>query len=105
VKDARRHNVTIQYNNATAGSDDPSYATFVANVPCKITPVSGGEQYRGRQIEATVTHLIEMRFLSGLSPTMRLYQAIGTKYYNIQRIFEVDGKRHDVDIMATEVVA
>lgn len=100
-----RHTVHWQYDSSAAGTDDPSYTTYLRNWPCRITPVSGGETYRGRQIEATATHLIEGRWFEGYSPTMRLYDEVNSRYLNIQRIFDRDGTRQNIEVHATEVVA
>jgi len=54
-----RHRMSVYQEASAVGSDDPSYTLLHKNLPCNIVPVSGGEVYRGRQIEAGETHAIE----------------------------------------------
>lgn len=100
-----RHRVHWQSENSADGADDRSYTAFLRNWPCEIVPVSGGEVFRGKQIEATVNHVITGRRVQGALPTMRLYDELNTRYFDIHRIFEVGGVRHDIEVHATEVVA
>jgi hypothetical protein len=93
------------YQEASAvGSDDPSYTLLHKNLPCNIVPVSGGEVYRGRQIEAGETHAIETRRYVNWLPTMRIYDQNREVYLNVQRSFEVDGRRNMIVVTASEVV-
>lgn len=69
--------VNIQADGATDDNPAQAFATSVASVPCKVVTVSGDETYRGRQLEGHLTHVVEMRFRSGLLPDMRLVVAGG----------------------------
>lgn len=93
------------YNETSAdGSDDPAFAsTLWRDLPCSITAVSGGETYRGRQLEATVTHVIEMRYYAGIMPNMRIYQPLTSTYYEVSRALAMDNNTL-LMIQATEVV-
>ena len=97
-----RYRVTIERENSADGAEVPTYATFLADVPCDIVQVSGGEIYRGRQIEANASHMISMRYIEGVLPTMRLVQ--GAVIYNISKITRRNGRDHMLDIQASEVV-
>ena len=100
-----RHSVTVQVENSDDGDDDPTYTTFMAAVPCNIVPVGGSEVYRGRQLEATVTHLVYMRRLDGMLPTMRLYEPTDLRTFEIVRVLDVDGRRINSEVQVTEKVA
>jgi head-tail adaptor len=93
------------YNETSAdGSDDPAFTTTRwRNLPCSITAVTGGETYRGRQIEATVTHVIEMRYYAGILPNMRAYQPLTTTYYEIRNCLSMDNNAR-IMMQVTEVV-
>lgn len=66
--------VDIKSNTAADGSPTPDYSgtAFVASVPCKITARGGNEQYRGRTLEASITHAVEMQYIDGVLASMRL---------------------------------
>lgn len=100
-----RHNVHWQQDTSDIGSDDNSFTDFLRNYPCNIEPVGGQESYRGKQLEATVTHVITGRRVQGAQPTMRLYEPVDERYFNIVRILDIRGRRHDIEIHATEAVA
>ena len=93
------------YNETSAdGSDDPAFATTLwRDLPCSITAVTGGETYRGRQIEATVTHVIAMRYYAGILPNMRAYQPLTTTYYEIRNCLSMDNNAR-IMMQVTEVV-
>lgn len=65
---------TIQQKSEAAGNpiEDFSGTPFKSGMPCNITTVTGEETYRGRQLEAHISHVVEMRWFDGVLPTMRL---------------------------------
>jgi len=64
---------TIQQDSRARHDPQPDYTgtPFATNIPGNITTVSGDETFRGRQLDARVSHVIEIRYRSGVSPTMR----------------------------------
>ena len=99
-----RDRIHIYSETSAAGSDDPAFATTLwRDLPCSITAVSGGETYRGRQLEATVTHVIEMRYYEGILPNMRAYQPLTSTYYEISRVLSMDNSTQML-LQTTEVV-
>ena len=97
-----RHRMTIYAEVSDRGADDPSYQVVRANVPCNIVQVSGGEMYRGRQIEATETYAIETRRFVSWQPTMRIKDQNTGRLLDVRRVLDVDGRRSMVLITATE---
>lgn len=97
-----RHVLTWQYDNSDDGADVPTYTTYLKNWPCEIVQVSGGETFRGKQIESQVTAVIEGRWVNGATSAMRLYDEVRERYFHIQRIFELEGRRHNIQVHATE---
>lgn len=69
-----RDTVTIQQDSSAAGDPVPNYSgtALATGIPCMITNVRGQETYRGRQLEALVDFVVEMRHRSDITHTMRL---------------------------------
>lgn len=69
-----RHRATIRQDSSGAGSERPDFSgkPFAENVPGNLYDVSGQETFRGKQIDATTSHIFETRFYRGISKTMRL---------------------------------
>ena len=72
-----RHRVTIKSNTANANDPDPDYTNLHVGIPAGITETSGGETYRGRQLEAHVKAVIETRYLDDVDEDC---QVVGTSY-------------------------
>lgn len=99
-----RDRIHIYSETSAAGADDPAFAsTLWRDLPCSITAVGGGETYRGRQLEAIVTHVIEMRYYEGILPNMRAYQPLTETYYEISRVMSMDNNTQLL-LQTTEVV-
>lgn len=99
-----RYRVDIYKRSDADGAETPSYSRHLAGVPVDIVQVSGGETYRGRQIEATATHVIQMRYLDGMLPTMKLVDTINSVTYYIVKMPKRDGRNHMFDLQVQEVV-
>ena len=99
-----RHHVTFKSDTSADGAEDPSYTDFLAKVPCDIRPVTGGERYLGKQLQAETTVLIITRYNSSLLPTMRAVNDVTSKVYHISRLIDVDGRQRKWLIECTEVV-
>ena len=69
-----RDMVTIQRDSSAAGSpqEDFTGAALYEHVPCDIKVISGDESYRGRQLEAHISAVVEMQYLENVTPKMRL---------------------------------
>jgi head-tail adaptor len=99
-----RDRIHIYSETSADGSDDPAFAsTLWRHLPCSINAVSGGENYRGRQIEATVTHVIEMRYYEGILPNMRAYHPVDAKWYEIRSSISMDNNSR-LMLQVTEAV-
>lgn len=69
--------VNIEDDVATGDNNAEVFGDSVTGIPCTIVTVSGDETYRGRQLEPHISHVVEMRFRSGISAAMRLVAAGG----------------------------
>ena len=102
---AFRHRVHFYRDTSDDGELDAEYtSTFLANVPCDITDRRGTETYRGRQIQANTTHIIETRYYPGLLPNMMIENAATGDQYGIVSIIDHRGRQRFLTIEATEVV-
>jgi hypothetical protein len=105
-----RDTVTIQTMDAADGTATPSYSTtFMEDVPCSIFVRGGDETYKGRILEGHLTHVVEMQWLDGLLPSMRLYVTSGVnagKYLNIAYIRPLEGggraRKAELQCVSTE---
>jgi len=80
-----RHYVTIIKASSSSTSDGMggrvvTWSTF-SNVWAEILPMSAKETLKYKQIEMEVTHLVNIRYLSGLLPGMRV--KFGSRYFDI----------------------
>lgn len=68
-----RDMVSIELDTSAAGDAQPLYeTTLYAKVPCNIATISGDETWRGRQLEAHVSHVVTMHDFPGITPKCRL---------------------------------
>lgn len=93
-----RNRATIQRRSEADGESAPTWGTSViTGYPCKITTISGQETYRGRQMEAGITHVVEGRRLSSaITSKDRLSITAGThsgKTLNIKAVHNVIDRR------------
>lgn len=80
-----RHRVDIQALthaiDANTGARSDVWATFVANEPASIAPMSGREFIAAQAVQAGVNTRITIRKRDGVLPTMRVIH--GNTIYNI----------------------
>jgi SPP1 family predicted phage head-tail adaptor len=67
----------------------------------RVTPLEGGEAMRGMQMEATVTHRVEMRYRANVTAAKRL--RYGSRYLTIQRVIDREEMHQELEILAEEV--
>ena len=99
-----RHRVKILRDSSQDGEPDPSYVQYMSGVPCNIVQITGGEIYRGKQLQAETTTVIEFRNLQGLSTQMIFENLITGQQYLIRRILEHHGRNRVLIAEATEVL-
>lgn len=80
----------IWQEDGDTNTPQPTYGTiFMRDVPCQISSVSGDESFRGRQLEAGVSYVVECHRLTGITPDMRLEVTGGAysgRYLNIAHV-------------------
>lgn len=69
----------IQQDSSADGESDEDFSgePFKKGVPGKVIDTGGDETFRGRQIEAHISHVYECRYFPGIKPTMRLKMTAG----------------------------
>lgn len=67
-----------------------------------IEDVSGGEGLKGQAVDADVTHIVRMRYRTGLSPAMRILH--GDKTLEIVNILDRDGRHVELELQCKEAV-
>lgn len=103
-----RHRIDIQNDTSTASSESPIWSNLHLNVPANVVPVTGDENFRGEQIEATVDAKFEMVYRDGITADMRFVKQNdthtgGTRTYNIRRVIPKEGRRRRLIGLAQEV--
>lgn len=92
---------------AIAGAETDSgttgvLTTLTSTFYASIEPLIGREYMAAKQMQADVTHKIRMRYIPGLTTTMRI--VFGTRVFEIESILNVQERNRELVIMATEDV-
>ena len=96
-----RHRMTVKRDTSSAGADQPNYETHLENVPCNVVETKGMEKHRGKQLEATTTHAIEIRFTTAIRETDII--EYNGQTLNIESILNRMGRRRKLDIYCSSV--
>jgi SPP1 family predicted phage head-tail adaptor len=81
------------YTESWADESGPHWAA--------VTPLEGGEAMRGMQLEATVSHRVEMRWRANVTAAKRL--RYGSRYLTIQRVIDRDEMHTELELLCEEV--
>jgi len=95
------HSITIQQKTASVdayGGQVFTWSTF-ASPRCKIAPISGRELVTAKAEQSELSTRFYMRFLSGITPAMRIVDASGQKY-EIVSVVNVRGLSRETEILA-----
>jgi SPP1 family predicted phage head-tail adaptor len=100
-----RHRITIQ--KATEAPNEygemvPTWGTF-ATVSAAVEPLRGQELWAAQAQQARVTTRIRIRYLTGITPKMRIL--FGAKTYLIDAIIDEEERHVSMQFMAEEWVA
>lgn len=89
--------VNVQQDSSAAGNPVPDYSgsALYSDVACDITTVAGDETYRGRQLEAHVSHVVLMQYMPSVTPKMRLLVTGGILSGSVLNIVSVRPKDYD----------
>lgn len=83
------------------------FDTVHRQIPAAITAVAGGEGPRGEQIQATTTHLVEFRYLTGVNPDCEFVWHDGPidRVLGVLRADDPDNHRRMITAQTVEVRA
>lgn len=96
--------ITIQSVTSSTdsyGAATETWATF-AIVWASVEPLIGKEYLAAKQTESAVSHKFRIRYLSGLTPQMRIYW--DSRYFTIASDINVNEGNREMVVMAEEVV-
>lgn len=100
-----RHRITIQQpTSATANAYNErtdNWSTW-ATVWAKVEPLEGREAWAAAQAQSEVTHKVVLRYLSGVTPRMRI--VFGSRILQIVAVKNIEERSRVVEIEAVEVV-
>lgn len=94
--------ITIQQPNSSQDSlgRPDGWTTFADNIPAEVQDVSGLETYLvGRMIDQ-VTHVVKIRYLSGVVSNMRILW--NSRILEIATVLQPDGRRIEHMLVCTE---
>ncbi len=99
-----RQRVTIQQKSVardTYGGETVTWAD-VTTVWAAVEPIAGREYFSAQQLQADVNHRIRIRYYSGVTTTMRV--KLGTRYFDILSILNLEERDRETHLMCKEVV-
>lgn len=98
-----KHQVLIQEKTVTGTGDrgQPVYTwNTLITVPASISPLNGRKAEIARQLVASATHTVTLRYYAGLTETMRLLY--GSRVFNIGFIKNLDELNFTQELLVTE---
>jgi len=99
-----RHKITIQQPTESVdafGQAIKSWSTY-AQPFAAVEPLRGREYFASQQFNAEITTRIRLRYLSGVTPKMRV--SFDGRIYNIQSIIDVSERNRETHLMCSEGV-
>lgn len=67
----------VEQVTSPVGNPELTYETFKTNIPGRLISIGGDETFRGKQLEAKISHVYECRYVPGVVATMRLRMTAG----------------------------
>lgn len=97
-----RHRITLQQQvhtqDPTTGEDLVTWATFLADEPAEVVPLSGREFIQSAATQAAVDTRMTIRWRSGVEPTMRV--VFDGNNYRVSAVLPDPSNRRWLTIMA-----
>jgi len=100
-----RHKVTFHQYFETQDTTGHAIKTYtpLATRSVSIEPLSGRELEVARQVNAEITHKVEMRYLANLSPRLRFL--FGSRVFEILSILNIEEKKKQLTLLCVERAA
>lgn len=99
-----RHRILIEQAAETRDADGSvieAWSTY-ATVQASIEPISAREYFAAQSTQADVTHRINLRYLAGVTPKMRV--SYGSRLFDILSVINVDESNRELQLMCRESV-
>lgn len=99
-----RHRIEIQEPTETRSASGQATVTWstIATVWASVEPLRGREFFASKQIQAQVDTRIRIRYISGLTPKMRILW--GTRVYLIDSIINPEERNIELQLMVREIL-
>lgn len=100
-----RHRITVSTETTTqddAGQPVVTLATWLSAEPASFEPTSGGEGFRGRQVEAGINAIFTVRYRDGYATDQVI--TFGGEKYGIVYVKQVDGMNRYRELYCKSVV-
>jgi SPP1 family predicted phage head-tail adaptor len=98
-----RNAAALQTNTPTrdgAGGEVASWANTLSPWYCELVQVKGGETFRGRMVHAAANYVAIGRYVSGVTPRMRLI--LGSRIFDILAADNVENRGRDLRLDLVE---
>ena len=97
-----RNRVTIKQKSVTREASGAEAIAWlvVATVWAAVEPLSGREFITMRQERAEISTRIRIRYMAGLTPSMRVYW--GQRMYEIDTVIEIQERMREIHLMCRE---
>lgn len=99
------HRVTLQSSSGSAdsfGQPSPVWSS-VGTYWAQVSPLSGREAERARQVRADTTHTVTMRDVYAITPEMRLLY--GSRVLNVVEVRNIDEADKELRLTCSEVLS
>jgi SPP1 family predicted phage head-tail adaptor len=99
-----RHRITIEQVSETQDTDGSVIETWSVFVVAQasIEPISGREYFAAQSTQADVTHRIRLRYLSGVTPKMRVNY--NSRIFDILSVINVGERNRELQLMCRESI-
>jgi SPP1 family predicted phage head-tail adaptor len=99
-----RHRITIEQVTETQDTDGSVVETWAvfATIQASIEPISGREYFAAQSTQADVTHRIRLRYLSGVTPKMRVNYS--SRIFDILSVINVNERNRELQLMCRESI-
>jgi SPP1 family predicted phage head-tail adaptor len=99
-----RHSITLEQVAETQDPDGSVIETWssFANAQASIEPISGREYFAAQTTQAEVTHRISLRYLTGVTPKMRV--KYGSRIFDILLVINTRERSVELQLMCREAV-
>ncbi|MCM3763448.1 phage head closure protein [Neobacillus niacini] len=99
-----RHVITFQKISGTQNSYGEKSKDWVDVIKSRagIYPVSGKEFFAAETVNSEVTHKVNLRYLSGITPDMRI--KFGERFFSIISVINFQEKNIELQLLCKEMI-